>query len=230
MAVPKNLFVKICGLTDPEQARAIANMGVAAIGLIAVPKSPRYVTPEQMKAIASALPEGTHAIGVFVDESPDRIVETVCATGISGVQLHGNESPDDCLAIKSALPDIFSIKAFRLRQASDLEAIAPYLPHVDAILIDAYHPTMAGGTGRTVDWTLLETFECDKPWFLAGGLNPENAAIALQTLTPDGLDLSSGVEVRPGWKDLDRVRDLLDSLKTSSSITKKRGERTGSPL
>ncbi|MEO0854639.1 MAG: phosphoribosylanthranilate isomerase [Cyanobacteria bacterium J06648_11] len=212
-----SLFVKICGLTHPEQARAIAEMGVSAIGLIAVPASPRYVTPEQMRAIATAVPAPTHTIGVFVDKAPDAIADIVRATGITGVQLHGRETLADCAALKTALPDILFIKAFRLRQASDLEAIAPYLPHVDAILIDAYHPTLAGGTGQTADWNLLETTRFGKPWLLAGGLTPANIPKALTSLTPDGIDLSSGVELSPGHKDLTKVRDLLDALPATSS-------------
>lgn len=212
-----SLFVKVCGLTQPEQARAIAEMGVSAIGLIAVPASPRYVTPEQMRAIAAAVPQPTHTIGVFVDETPDAIADIVRATGITGIQLHGRETLADCAALKTALPEILLIKAFRLRQSSDLEAIDPYIPYVDAILIDAYHPTLAGGTGLTADWTLLENVRFDKPWLLAGGLTPANVSEALTSLTPDGIDLSSGVEFSPGHKDLARVRHLLDALPATSS-------------
>lgn len=217
MAHNSELFVKICGLTDPEQALAIANMGVSAIGLIAVPSSPRYVTPEQMQAISASLPTSTHAIGVFVDESFEQIVRIVRATDITGIQLHGSETPSNCAALKAALPTILLIKAFRLRQASDLDAIAPYLPHVDAILIDAYHPTLAGGTGLTTDWTLLECVRFDKPWLLAGGLTPDNVPTALTRLTPNGIDLSSGVESSPGCKNLARVRNLLDTIPRTSS-------------
>ncbi|MEM9153908.1 MAG: phosphoribosylanthranilate isomerase [Cyanobacteria bacterium P01_F01_bin.33] len=211
-----HLFVKICGLTQPEQAAAVAAMGVSAIGLIAVPTSPRYVTPEQMRAIAAPISPPTHTIGVFVDDAVDGIVNTVRTTGITGVQLHGRESPADCEALRLALSETLLVKAFRLRQPSDLEEIASYLPHVDAILIDAYHPTLAGGTGQTADWTLLENIRFDKPWFLAGGLTPENIPAALAALAPDGIDLSSGVELSPGCKDLARVRAVLDALPTTS--------------
>ncbi len=205
-------YVKICGITHNDQAQAIAEMGVQALGFILVPDSPRYLPPDQIKSIVAQLPDHLDKIGVFKDLPLSTLVEICQYTGLTAVQLHGQETVADCIQLAQLVPHLTRIKAFRLRQLSDLETIPEYLDSVDKILLDAYHPHQAGGTGRTLDWTLLETINWPIPWLLAGGLRPENIHQALTLTDPDGIDVSSGVEVSPGQKDLNRVQLLLDQL------------------
>jgi phosphoribosylanthranilate isomerase len=203
--------IKICGITDAEQGSAIATLGATALGFICVAQSPRYVTPAQLQNLVTALPS-IDCIGVFANAERATIVQTATTASLSGIQLHGQESPAFCQQLKQALPDVELIKAFRIRQAADLALIAPYEAVVDALLLDAYHPEQLGGTGHTLDWQALQQFQPQLPWFLAGGLTPENVAQALSHLRPDGIDLSSGVERAPGDKDLARVAQLFKQL------------------
>ncbi|MEM9569234.1 MAG: phosphoribosylanthranilate isomerase [Cyanobacteria bacterium P01_E01_bin.34] len=210
------MFVKICGITQVEQGRAIADAmlqhGLAdrcAIGFICVAQSKRYVSAEQIQPIVLALPRQVQTIGVFVDEQPERVCDITRRCGLSGVQLHGDESVDYCQRLRELLPTTKFIKAMRLRQAADLARLTTYDDVADAYLIDAYHPKQAGGTGLKADWTLLQDFRPLRPWLLAGGLTPENVGEAIAALAPDGVDLSSGVEVQPGIKDLAKVEHLL---------------------
>jgi phosphoribosylanthranilate isomerase len=214
--VDSSLWVKICGLMVPEQAVAIARQGSSAIGFIAVPKSPRYVTTLQMQAISEALVAAEYAqverVGVFVDASLETL-EVAALTGkLTTLQLHGQESPAHCQQIRQRLPEVKLIKAFRIRDDADLAAIRPYESVVDALLLDAYHPHLQGGTGETLNWRSLQTFRPTKPWILAGGLNSDNISEALALLQPDGIDLSSGVELSPGNKCLHQTQRLFTTL------------------
>lgn len=214
-----SLRVKICGITQPEQGRAIVELGASALGFICAKESPRYITPEQIGAIVACLPTAAageptvERIGVFVNADLATISQTVAIGGLSGVQLHGNESPNFCQQVRQVLPQVAILKAFRVRSPEVLDAIAPYEAVVDALLLDAYHPTLAGGTGATLDWTKLRQFQPDRPWFLAGGLTPANVRDALQEISPNGIDLSSGVERAPGDKDLQKVAQLFEALR-----------------
>ncbi|MEA5462941.1 phosphoribosylanthranilate isomerase [Leptothoe sp. PORK10 BA2] len=205
--------VKICGLTKPDQAVAIATMGASVLGFICVQQSPRYVSPDTIQAIVKALPP-IDCFGVFADASIKQIQQTVALGQLSGVQLHGQESPDYCQQVRRVLPQVEIIKALRLRHPQDLDRLQDYTPYVDTFLLDAYHPEQLGGTGHTLDWQALQTFHPEKPWFLAGGLRPDNVAQALSILSPQGIDLSSGVEYAPGDKDLAQVAQLLATVKT----------------
>lgn len=213
------LRVKICGITQPSQGRAIAQRGADALGFICVSQSPRYVAPEQIARVVADLPRDPHTehpicdrIGVFVDATPEMIQETVAIGNLTGIQLHGNESPEFCQMIHSLLPDLEIIKALRVKTPDALEAVERYESVVNTLLLDAYHPNQYGGTGKTLDWQALQTFRPTCPWFLAGGLTPVNVLNALSLLHPDGIDLSSGVEQAPGDKDLAAVDRLFTSL------------------
>lgn len=205
--------VKICGLTRPDQATAIATMGASVLGFICVKQSPRYLSPDTIQVIVKQLPP-IDCIGVFANAPIQQIVQTVTLGHLNGVQLHGQESPDYCQQIRRALPQVEIIKALRLRHPQDLEQLQNYTRYVDTFLLDAYHPEHLGGTGHTLDWKALQTFHPKKPWFLAGGLRPNNVGHALSILSPQGIDLSSGVEHAPGDKDLDKVAQLLATVKT----------------
>jgi phosphoribosylanthranilate isomerase len=208
----KPLFVKICGLTQPQEAEAIASMGVSALGFIAVPQSPRFVPLARLASLTRDLPDAVERVGVFQDQPVAEIKAWVQTGHLSTVQLHGQESPQFCAQLAEALPEVQQIKVFRPRHPSDLAPISAYSQVVDRILIDAFHPHQGGGTGCTVDQDLLQGISFPLPWVLAGGLKPETIAATLQVLHPDGIDLSSGVEKAPGLKDLARVKMLLDEL------------------
>ena len=213
-----DLRVKICGLKKAEQARVIVELGADALGFICVSQSPRYVAPDQIQQVIAALPAHTRrghppaTIGVFADASLSKIMTTVQQTGLTGVQLHGQESVDFCRALKTAMPGVELIKALRIRDRDVLTTALDYEQIVDGLLLDAYAPTALGGTGHTWDWSLVHQFQPKCPWFLAGGLTVDNVIPAIQDLNPPGIDLSSGVELAPGDKDLQRVWQLFHAL------------------
>jgi phosphoribosylanthranilate isomerase len=207
-----SMRVKICGITKPEQGQAIAQLGATALGFICVSASPRYVTPKQIRAVIEQLLVPIDCIGVFVDAACEEICQIVASSGLSAVQLHGNESPEYCQQLRLSLPDIEILKALRVKTAECLNQTAIYASCVDTLLLDAYHPQLLGGTGKTLNWKTLQNFCPSIPWFLAGGLTPENVLDALSQLQPSGIDLSSGVERTPGDKDLDKVAQLFEQL------------------
>lgn len=207
--------IKICGITKPEQGKAIASFGATALGFICVPTSPRYVNATQIQAVIAHLPASIDRIGVFANTTLKEISQVVAATKLTGVQLHGDESPAFCHHLRSLLPDVEIVKALRIRDARALAQAAAYSIYVDTLLLDAYDPQQLGGTGRTLDWRTLQQFQSSLPWFLAGGLTPDNIATALTQLRPHGIDLSSGVERSPGDKDLDKVARLFEQLRLS---------------
>ncbi|MCG6134048.1 MAG: phosphoribosylanthranilate isomerase [Nostoc sp. LLA-1] len=206
--------VKICGITQPKQSVAIASLGATALGFICVPTSPRYVTTEQIRAAVAPLPKNIDKIGVFANLSISEIVQIVIDSGLTGVQLHGDESPEFCYQLRQSLPKIEIIKAVRVRSLEQLNQVSNYIKYVDTLLLDAYHPQQLGGTGQTLDWQMLQQFKPSCPWLLAGGLTPDNVVDALNQVQPDGIDLSSGVELEPGDKDLDKVALLFEKLRS----------------
>jgi len=204
--------VKICGITRASQGRAIAQFGATALGFICVSKSPRYIKAEAIAAITSQLPPSIDRIGVFADAELEEIVSVISQGNLTGAQLHGAESSEFCRQLRQKLPGIELIKALKIKTPESLTQAKLYFDCVDTLLLDAYHPQLLGGTGETLDWRSLQSFHPPLPWLLAGGLNPENVARALQLLSPDGIDLSSGVERSPGDKDLDKVARLFATL------------------
>ncbi|MEB3355357.1 MAG: phosphoribosylanthranilate isomerase [Synechococcales bacterium] len=212
--------VKICGITTLDQGRAIAQLGATDLGFICVRQSPRYVTPQQIRAIAQDLSQNSTApvgrVGVFADASVEEIGKIVAIAQLTAVQLHGQETPQFCQALRQALPSTELIKAFRVKTIDSLHQTQRYFSSVHTLLLDAYDPNRLGGTGHTLDWTGLKQFSPPIPWLLAGGLNPDNVATALRLAHPQGIDLSSGVERSPGIKDLDQVARLFAQLKAVS--------------
>ena len=214
------LRVKICGITKPEQGRTIAQLGATALGFICAPASPRYVSPAQIAAIVTALPMsasgtlGGDRIGVFVNASLEKICHTVAIGQLNGVQLHGDESTEFCDRLRQLLPTIELIKALRIHTTDALMQANIYADWVDTLLLDAYDPKLPGGTGKTLNWSTLSQFQPACPWFLAGGLTPDNILDALCQAQPHGIDLSSGVEHTPGDKNLLEVARLFSQLHT----------------
>ncbi|MGB3295668.1 MAG: phosphoribosylanthranilate isomerase [Phormidesmis sp.] len=215
------LQVKICGITRVEQGQAITQLGATALGYICVEQSPRYITPEKIAAItadiAAVNPEIEH-FGVFADAPLTEMLAITQTAGLGVIQLHGDETTATCQLLRDALkmanlPHVKLVKAMRIRAAADLAAAIAYEPYVDTLLLDAYDPQQLGGTGHTLDWRSLQTFTPNRPWFLAGGLRPDNVRSALAQLSPSGIDLSSGVEKSPGDKDLAKVRQLFEQIR-----------------
>ncbi len=204
--------VKICGITQVDQGHAIANMGATALGFICVSASPRYVAPTQLQTLTQNLPSHIQKIGVFANAEIDEIRALVEQTALTGVQLHGSESPQYCQNLRDILPQVEILKAFKIRDTASLNAVETYRETADTFLLDAYHPQLLGGTGKTLDWQSLQAFQPSRPWLLAGGLTPENIKTALNQLQPHGIDLSSGVERSPGDKDLKKVARLFEQL------------------
>jgi phosphoribosylanthranilate isomerase len=215
-----SLRVKICGITQADQGKTIAALGASSLGFICVSGTPRYVSPEQIRAIVDQLPiesitgKSVDRVGVFLDASLEEICNVVAIAHLSSVQLHGTESPAFCARLRMALPAIEIIKALRVKTPEALSQADFYENWVDALLLDAYHPNLPGGTGETLDWSALQKFRPDCPWLLAGGLTPDNVREALAIARPDGIDLSSGIENAPGDKNLEQVAKLFDRLKS----------------
>jgi phosphoribosylanthranilate isomerase len=219
------MHLKICGITQPDQGLAIAELGVSALGFMCVRQSPRYITPAQIRAIVDrvcAVDQSIDRVGVFVDEPLEQIQQVVTQANLNGVQLHGSESVQFCQQVQAAMPEVTVIKAFRVRDEATLTETLLYESVVDALLLDAYrpgalHPGQYGGTGHTIAWEMLQQFRPRCAWFLAGGITPANLSQALSWVQPDGIDVSSGVEVAPGNKDVQKVAELLAQLQRFSA-------------
>lgn len=204
--------IKICGITTIEQAISIADRGATDLGFICVPNSSRHLPLHRLQPLIEELAGRVNTVGVFADFSVTTISFVVTLTDIATVQLHGTESIEFCQELRQVLPETEIIKAWRVRSPADLDLIQTYSEVVDSLLLDAYHPHALGGTGKQLDWELVEAFKPPIPWFLAGGLTPDNIRTALSHLQPNGIDLSSGVEISPGQKDLGLVDRLFTNL------------------
>lgn len=212
-------WLKVCGLRQPQQAAAVARLGADAIGVIAVSASPRHLEPDRRPALFAALAAAHPAcLGVLVVADPQGadLPELMADRGHRVVQLHGDETVQRCRQLRRELgPELQLWKALRIRHPDDLRRAEAYAGCVDALLLDAWVPDQLGGTGHRIPIDWLQGFRPALPWWLAGGLNPERLAPALNGLAaapPDGVDVSSGVERAPGDKDLDRVAALLTAL------------------
>ena len=203
--------VKICGLSRPEHARVAAEAGADLIGLVFA-ESRRRVTPDAARVVidaTKAFNPRIRAVGLFVDADAATIARVYGESGIDLVQLHGMPTPDVIEAI--GLPVLIAV---RHRPGDDRERLFDYidsvlgLPVVEMILLDAYHPTLAGGTGTLADWSLAADLARRAPLILAGGLNPENVGEAIESVRPAAVDVSSGVEL-DGAKDADLIRRFL---------------------
>ena len=200
--------VKVCGITNPQDALIAVESGVDAIGFIFAP-SPRLVTPENAHDIIDTLPPFVRTVGVFVDEELTVIRDIVEFCGLDMIQLHGDEPPEFC---QELMPN--TIKTFRLKDESSLLSIRDYRGHVRAILLDTYEKGMRGGTGKSFDWSLAaEVGGSGMPVILSGGLGPSNIERAISTVRPYAVDVNSGIEERPGKKSPILMKKLMETIR-----------------
>ena len=198
--------VKICGITSLDDALHACAGGADALGFVFYEKSPRCVTPEQARAIVAALPPFVTSVGLFVNAEPRRIHEIVAFCGLDVIQLHGDEGPADCDFSPHRV-----VKALRVRDAASLEEHQAY--NVAALLLDAWVKGVYGGTGATFNWELSAEIARQRPVILAGGLTATNVAAAVRAVRPYAVDVSSGVEAKPGRKDHERVAAFIAAAK-----------------
>lgn len=202
--------VKICGITNLEDALMSIEAGANALGFNFSRPSPRYIEPRAARKIIDQLSSDVLTVGVFVNEGTPQIVKHIATeAGVAGLQLHGDELPDYC----RALTDRFVIKA--LSVSSDFESQRAVCYEVQAIMLDAFDRNARGGTGRSIDWSIARKIRDLVPrLFLAGGLSPENVAEAIATVDPYAVDACSALESRPGKKEPDRVRAFVKAVRT----------------
>ncbi|MFN5464040.1 MAG: phosphoribosylanthranilate isomerase [Cyanobacteriota bacterium] len=218
----ERIRLKICGLREPDQAAAIAAMGVDAIGVVAVQGSPRFLPAVQRSPLFAAARSshvGCFGVLVVADPADADLPALAAGNGHQVVQLHGGETVERCHQLRRALgAEVELWKALRIRSPEDLDRCVAYGEAVDALLLDAWVPGQLGGTGCPIPLDWLEGFAPKLPWWLAGGISPETVEEVLQRVHPHGLDASSGVERQPGCKDLQRVRNLLEWIEPFQQV------------
>jgi phosphoribosylanthranilate isomerase len=200
--------VKICGITNVEDALLAVDLGADALGFVFA-TGPRQIDPESAKAIIGALPDSVAKVGVFVDSDPDQIRRVVRYCAIDTVQLHGEEAPAVC---EIFMPRV--IKAIRVRDEQTLEGLGAYIGKSAGFVLDTFSQGREGGTGKTFDWSLaVKAKRVGVPVILAGGLNPQNVRTALEKVRPYGVDVSSGVEERPGKKSRPLLKAFIEQVR-----------------
>lgn len=208
----QDLFVKICGITNPEDARLAAQLGANAVGFIFHKGSLRYTTPARAAEISQILPEHVSKIGVFVNADRKFIREVREQVPLSAVQLYGKEGPDDLVNYETSV-----IKVFHVDHNFDVEVLRNYI--VDAFLLDTFQEGSFGGTGKTFDWNVAVKAKEYGRIILSGGLNPQNIEAAIKFVQPYGVDVSSGVEKSPGRKDPEKLRDFIARARSAALLT-----------
>jgi phosphoribosylanthranilate isomerase len=204
--------IKICGITNIEDALCAADCGVDAVGFIFHKASPRHVAPDRAKEIIAGLPPGIATVGVFVNREAEEVTRTVEACGLDLIQLHGDESPEYC----RRFPPERVIKTVFIRTSEDLRTLDTY--KVRAFLADFRDAGRYGGTGKRADWRLAAKLGETHALILAGGLCIENIGEALAVVAPRAVDINSGVERAPGIKDHDRMRRIVGLIRGSGLL------------
>ncbi|GAB4387844.1 MAG: phosphoribosylanthranilate isomerase [Thermodesulfovibrionales bacterium] len=197
--------VKICGITNLDDALAAVEYGADALGFVFYDKSPRRISADKALEIILKLPPVVTTVGVFVDEKPEEVERTMRHAGLDVAQFHGHEPPEACLVARRA------IKAIRVKELSDLEPLGRY--SVSAYLLDAYTPDKLGGTGEIFNWDIALEAKRFGRVILAGGLRPDNVARAVHWVHPYAVDVSSGVEEEKGKKDMAKLRQFIRNAK-----------------
>ncbi len=216
--MPKtNTLVKICGLTSEEQALQVAKLGAHAIGIISVEESPRYISAEIKKKIFKTLERlypKIERVSVVKNCPIDLITKNFLGNPSETIiQLHGDEDIDYCKKIREKIPNIGLWKAFRIKTEKDLDKIRPFEDLVDAILLDSWDEKTYGGSGKKIKSTYLKNLQFSTPWWLAGGISIKWIDEILTDIKPDGLDISSSIEISPGLKDIKKTEAIFNFLK-----------------
>lgn len=198
--------VKICGITNIDDARYAVSAGADALGFVFYRNSPRYISPAAVAEIVAQLPPFVTTVGLFVNADSNEIQRTMKTAGLNIVQLHGDEPPEECAV--SSYP---VIKAIRVKNPESLNGVDRYA--VAGLLLDAWNDSHYGGTGETFDWQLAKRLAAGLPLILAGGLTPDNVAAAITTVHPYAVDVSSGVESSPGNKDHDKIYQFIQQVR-----------------
>lgn len=198
--------VKICGITSLDDARMAVDAGADALGFVFYEKSPRFVNPVAAAKIIAKLPPFIQTVGLFVNEEIEKINWTADFCGLDLVQLHGDESPEDCQEVNRRV-----IKAFRIQNIVSIEPLKKF--QVSGYLLDAWCPDCYGGTGKTFNWEVAAAARQYGRIILAGGLAPDNVIEALRAVQPYAVDVSSGVESAPGKKDAAKVKEFIKRAK-----------------
>jgi phosphoribosylanthranilate isomerase len=213
------LFVKICGITRRQDAELAAGLGASALGFVFWPNSPRFVTVEKARELTADVPPHVIKVGVFVDQPAEDVARTMGEVGLDVAQLHGKESAQYCRELMVRLqpmvrlrPNAVSTPIFKaVTLAEDGSASGEFDSNI-VLLVDAHDPVRFGGTGRTVNWDSARELAAARPTILAGGLNAANIKLAVRSVRPYGIDVSSGVESAPGVKDPGRLRTFFEAL------------------
>lgn len=204
--------VKICGITNIDDAMKAAELGAYALGFIFYRESPRYIPPVKAAAIVKQLPPFVGRVGVFVNMNLQGVLEIIKRAGLSAVQLHGNETHEFCYQLH-AISSIPIIKVFRIQDESSFYKIENFGYAINAILLDTYKDDTYGGTGETFNWRLADLAKkAEKPVILSGGLNTANVVEAFKSVKPYAIDINSGIEISPGIKDHYMMKSLFDKL------------------
>jgi len=201
--------IKICGITNLDDAMAAAEDGADALGFIFYKKSPRYVEPEKAAEIIHRLPPFITPVAVFVNEREEKVRDIQFTTGIKVLQFHGDERPEFCDRFATRV-----IKAFQVKDKESIKHMAHF--HVGAFLLDSYKDGVRGGTGTTFDWHLAVVAKTFGRVVLAGGLTPENVAEAVKLVQPYGVDVAGGVEREKGLKDHAKLKKFITEVRRAS--------------
>ena len=203
-------FIKICGITNIDDAFAAVAAGADALGFNFYKPSPRYIAPQTAREIVGQLPSSVLTVGVFVnEESPQSVTDIAREAGVTALQLHGDESPSYC----RELADRYVIKTLTVSSDFDIRMAQAY--EVEAIMLDTRDSTLRGGTGRVFDWSIaIEVNKVVPKVFLAGGLSPENIEDAIELVRPYAVDACSALEDRPGIKNHERMRAFVDTARS----------------
>jgi phosphoribosylanthranilate isomerase len=206
--------VKVCGITNIEDAETAAGLGAWAIGLNHHPESPRFCPPDIAAEIGAALKRRCEVAGVFVNSTLDDVARAAENAQLTMLQLHGEEGPAFC-AEAARRTGCKVIKAMRVRSAADVRGAEAY--RTDFHLLDAYRPELPGGTGESFDWELAAAHRSTIPLILAGGLRPENVGEAIEVAHPFAVDVASGVELEPGRKDRGKLEAFFERVQAATA-------------
>ena len=213
MSVEAPVEAKICGLSTAETLDAAVRFGARHVGFVTYPKSPRHISTDAMRTLGARVPKGVTRVGLFVDPDDTLLDEKIGSGALDLLQLHGSETPERVAAIRQRTGKPV-MKVIKVTATRDVEqGIKAYEPVADRLMFDAAEGILPGGNGEAFDWTILSGRKIALPWFLAGGLTPDNVAEAVRLTGAHAVDVSSGVEETRGVKSIDRIRAFLDRVK-----------------